>query len=425
LSRGWRLEPVSRSGQQAVLLIVDGLGDLPIAGLGGQTPLEAADTPVLDRMAAAGQYGLVDPLVPGEVPHTDSGVGLLLGLPPDQAGTLHRGPVEAAGAGRELGEGEIAVRANFATVEEGPDGLRVTDRRAGRITEHVEELALALDGMDLGDGIRADFRATDQHRGVLVLSGPGLDDAVSDTDPGDGANPAYIQQARPLRPAAALTAAKINRFTEEAHRRLADHPVNRARRADGKPAASGIITRGAGRAFRLVSRLGSLGLRAAVVTGCNTVLGMARLFGFDTVHEDGFTAALDTDLDGKVAAALAALDDHDLAYIHVKGPDLCAHDRKPLAKRDFLERLDRALTPLLSAGVVVALSSDHTTNSNTGAHTADPVPSLIFDPAVPCTAGASPVNFGESACRQGSMPRLRSFEFLGRVLQKMGCQPAW
>jgi len=227
-----------------------------------------------------------------------------------------------------------------------------------------------------------------------------------------------------LRPAASLTACKINRFTREAHRRLAHHPVNRARRADGKPAASGIITRGAGRAFRPVSRLGPLRLRAAVIAGCNTVLGMARLFGFDTVHEPGFTAALDTDLDGKVSAALAALEDHDLAYIHVKGPDLCAHDRKPLAKRDFLERLDHALAPLLTADLIVALSSDHTTDSNTGAHTADPVPSLIFDPAGTEAGEEAAVKFGEAACRQGNMPRLRSFEFLDRILQKMGRQPA-
>lgn len=404
-----------------MILIVDGLGDLPVAGLGGKTPLEAARTPVLDRMASAGQYGPVDPILPGEIPNTDSGVGLLLGLPPDRADTLHRGPVEASGAGRRLNEGEIAVRANFATVEERPDGLLVTDRRAGRIIEHVDALAQALDGMDLGDGVRADFRPTDQHRGVLVLSGPGLDPEVSDTDPGDGANPGYIRESRPLRPSAGIAAAKINRFTAEAHRRLADHSVNRARRAAGKPVANGVITRGAGSAFEPVSRLETLGLRAVVVAGCNTVLGLARLFGFDTVHKPGFTATLDTDLEGKVAAALSALDDHDLAYIHVKASDLCAHDRNPRAKRDFLEGLDRALAPLLSAGIVVALSSDHTTDSNTGAHTADPVPSLIFDPSAATADGEPTVKFGEAACRQGTLPRLRSFEFLDRVLETMDC----
>jgi 2,3-bisphosphoglycerate-independent phosphoglycerate mutase len=407
--------------QKAVILIVDGLGDLPVADLGGRTPLEAAETPVLDGLAAAGCYGLVDPIVPGEIPNTDSGVGLLFGLPPDQAGTLQRGPVEASGAGRRLQPGEIAVRANFATLEQRPEGLWVTDRRAGRITEYVDELARAIDGLDLGDGIRADFRPTDQHRGVLVLSGIGLDAAVSDTDPGDTGKPSPVLEARPLQPSARLAADKLNRFVQEAHRRLADHPVNRARESSGQPPANGVITRGAGSGFRPASRLAARGLRAAVVAGCNTVLGLARLFDFDTVRNPAFTAALDTDLDGKVAAALAALRDHDIAYVHVKASDLCAHDRKPLAKRDFLARLDRALAPLTSAGVIVALSSDHTTDSNSGSHTADPVPSLIFDPSECRPDDGNRPNFGETACRQGNLPRLRSFEFLDRVLSKMGC----
>lgn len=407
--------------QKAVILIIDGLGDLPVDCLDGQTPLEAARTPVLDAMAAAGSYGPVDPILPGEIPNTDSGVGLLLGLPLEQAGALHRGPVEASGAGRRLQEGEVAVRANFATIEERSGGLWVTDRRAGRITAQVDTLAQAVDGIELGDGIRAEFRPTDQHRGVLILGGPGLDEAVSDTDPGDGGNPGFVLDSRPLRPAADLTANKINDFLREAHRRLVGHPVNRARRAAGKPAASGVITRGAGAWFRPANRLEAQGLSASVVAGCNTVLGLARLFDFDTVEDPAFTAALDTDLEGKVTAALASLQNHDMAYVHVKASDLCAHDRNPLAKRDFLERLDRALAPLAAAGVVVALSSDHTTDSNTGAHTADPVPSLIFDPLRLPAGPALAINFGETACREGTLPRLRSFEFLDRILAVMGC----
>jgi 2,3-bisphosphoglycerate-independent phosphoglycerate mutase len=406
--------------QKAVILIADGLGDLPSAELGGQTPLEAAHTPVLDGMACAGVYGLVDPIVEGEIPNTDSGVGLLLGLSPEHTGLLHRGPVEAAGAGRPLREGEVAVRANFATLEERPEGLWMTDRRAGRIMERVDELAAAIDGIELGDGVRAEFRPTDQHRGVLVLTGPGLDAAISDTDPGDSGNPGVVLEARPLRPEAALTALKINQYLREAHRRLQDHPVNVARRAAGKPLATGIITRGAGAGIRLVSRIHTLGLRAAVVAGCNTVLGLARVFGFDTVHRAAFTAGLDTDLHGKMSAALDALADHDLVYVHIKASDLCAHDRLPAAKRDFIERLDQALALLTSAGLIVALSSDHTTDSNTGAHTADPVPSLIFDPSAAATQGREKIKFGETACRASDMGRQRSHEFLDRVLHRMG-----
>lgn len=402
------------------MLIVDGLGDLPSDELAGLTPLEAARTPNLDRLASGGWCGLVDPVSPGEIPHTDSGVGLLMGLAPGQVGLLHRGPVEAAGAGRPLLAGEVALRGNFATLEERAEGLWLTDRRAGRISEGVGELAAQLTDMDLGDGIRADFLPTDQHRGVLVLGGEGLDPAVSNTDPGDAGSPCFIAPCQALEPAATLTAEKVNRFVREAHFRLRDHEVNRDRLAAGEPPATGVITRGAGAGFQPTNELARRGLRVAVVAGCNTVLGLARLFGFATVEGDAFTAALDTDLKGKVAAALEALPQHDLVYIHVKGADLCAHDRQPAGKRDFLERLDEALEPLTGAGIVVGLSADHTTDSNTGAHTADPVPSLLFDPETPAPATETRLNFGEAACRTHSGPCLRSHELLGRVLEMLG-----
>jgi 2,3-bisphosphoglycerate-independent phosphoglycerate mutase len=413
--------------RKALVLIIDGLGDLPVAALGGLTPLEAARTPILDRMASAGRYGLVDPILPGEIPNTDSGVGLLLGLVPGQAGRLKRGPVEAAGAGRPLREGEIAVRANFATLRESAAGMLIMDRRAGRISSGAEELAEVVNGVEVGPeldvGLRAEFRSTDQHRGVLILSGPGLDPGVSDTDPGDGPAPGYLLRCEAKRPEAAATAAAINVFVGEAHRRLRGHAVNRRREAAGKPPANGIITRGAGAWFRLDNILPGLGLRAAVVSGCNTVLGLARLFDFDTLEAPGFTASLDTDLPGKIAAATGALSTHDIVYVHVKGPDLCAHDRLPLAKRDFLERLDAALAPLLSGQAVVALTSDHTTDSNVGAHTADPVPSLLYVPGERAPEPEAAVHFGESACRAGNLPRQRSYQFLEAVLELMGCGP--
>jgi 2,3-bisphosphoglycerate-independent phosphoglycerate mutase len=410
--------------RKALVLIIDGLGDLPVAALGGLTPLEAARTPNLDRLAAGGRYGLVDPILPGEVPNTDSGVGLLLGLAPEQASRLKRGPVEAAGAGRPLREGEIAVRANFATLQESAAGLLVLDRRAGRITCDTGQLAALVNGLEVGVGLRAEFRSTDQHRGVLILSGPGLDPEVSDTDPGDSAGPVQLLQCRARRPAAQATAAAINAFVGEAHRRLRGHAVNRRREEAGKPPANGIITRGAGAWFRPDNILPGLGLKAAVVSGCNTVLGLARLFDFDTLQEPGFTASLDTDLPGKIAAATAAFSSHDIVYVHVKGPDLCAHDRLPLAKRDFLERLDSALAPLVAGPAILALTSDHTTDSNTGMHTADPVPSLIHVPGEQKAGGAAAVTFGESACRDGTLPRQRSHQFLACVLAHMGCQTA-
>ncbi len=405
---------------KCVLLIIDGLGDLPAPELDGKTPLEAACTPNLDQLAGAGRYGLVDPITPGEIPQTHSGTGMLMGLLPQQVERLNRGPVEAAGAGRVLAAGDIALRTNFASVERRGGELLVTDRRAGRITTGTDELAALLTDVDLGDGIRADLLSTDQHRGVLVLSGPGLDVSISDTDPRESIMPATLEACRSLVPEAELTAAKINLFINEAHRRLVDHPINIARARDGKPCASGIITRGAGAQFGLDNTLQTLGIRAAIVSGCNTVLGVGRIFGFDAITDPRFTATVDTDLNAKVAAVGVALQDHDMVFMHVKAPDICSHDRQPLAKRDFLQRLDKALGPLLDTGSVIAVAADHSTNCNTGFHTADPVPTLIWEPVSGQSVGA--VKFGETACGQGTMERQLSNEFLQKVLHSMGYQ---
>lgn len=405
---------------KCVLLIIDGLGDLPTPELDGKTPLEAAYTPLLDQLAGAGKYGLLDPLAPGEIPHTHSGTGMLMGLLPEQAERLSRGPVEAAGAGRVLAPGDIAIRTNFATIEDRHGKLLVTDRRAGRITAGTDELVASLTDVDLGDGIRASLLSTDQHRGVLVLSGPGLNAAISDTDPRESTMPTILEACRPLIPEAELTADKINRFINEAHRRLVDHPVNIARARDGKPRASGIITRGAGAQCSIDNALRDLGIKTAIVSGCNTVLGVGRIFGFKTITDPRFTATVETDLNAKILAVETALRDHDMVFIHVKAPDICSHDQQPLAKRDFLQRLDKALKPLLGSGLIIAVAADHSTNSNTGFHTADPVPSLISQPDA--DQSAVPVNFGETACAQGNMERQLSHDFLLRVLRTMGYQ---
>jgi 2,3-bisphosphoglycerate-independent phosphoglycerate mutase len=408
--------------RKCALLIIDGLGDLPNLELDGKTPLEAAHTPVFDSLAMAGHFGLVDPIIPGKIPNTHSGTGMLMGLLPGQAGRVSRGPVEASGAGTVLSNGDIAMRANFASVENLDGKLLVTDRRAGRITAGTEKLAAVLKDIDLGDGVLASLVPTDQHRGVLVLSGRDLDAAISNTDPGDGKLPAAVATCLPLNPAATLTAEKVNLFIIEAHKRLVDHPLNIARVADGKPSANCIITRGAGVQFELDNVLQPLGIKAAVVTGCNTVRGLGRIFGFDAIVDSRFTATVDTDLHAKIAAVVSALQDHDLVFLHVKAPDICSHDRKPLAKRDFLQRLDEALKPLLETGSVIAIAADHTTDSNSGFHTADPVPALIWKPNA--AQSVVPVKFGESACRQGNMDRQLSSEFLLKVLRAMGYKPA-
>lgn len=409
---------MSVANKQCVMLIIDGLGDLPVPSLGNRTPLEAACTPNFDRLASLGSFGQVDPLRPGVIPNTDSGTGMLMGMLAAEADVLKRGSIEAAGAGRVLQEGEVALRANFASVEAVKGDLLVTDRRAGRIRHGLAELASELNGIDLGNGVCAELRTTEQHRGVLIFSGALLNSAISDTDPGDRALPTPLRWSRALRPEAEPSAKLLNTFIRASYELLQDHPVNRARVVAGKQPANILITRGAGSAVGMNNIIKRLGLSAALISGCNTVRGLGRMFDFELIDDPAFTAGLDTDLDGKVRAALGALTRHDMAYIQIKAPDICAHDRQPAAKRDFIERIDAAIAPLMNRDIVIAVATDHTTDSNTGYHTADPVPALLFHPGQNTDQGQ--VKFGELACRTGTMERQDSGAFLRRVLHAMG-----
>ena len=402
------------------MIILDGLGDLPVPALNGRTPLEAARTPCLDRLSALGRCGLVDPapIGPGVRVGTHVGAGVLMGLAPADALHLARGPVEAAGVELALGEGDVALRCNLATLFERDGELYIRDRRAGRISEESAELLAGFVDLDLGDGVRATVIPATEHRAVARLSGPCLSAAVRDTDPGDTADlPVRVNLCRADHPGdgpAVRTAIAVTRLLSTAFERLKDHPLNLARVAKGMPPASGLITRSAGTRQPLHNTLRERGLKAAVISAESTVFGLARLFGFTILSDPRFTATTKTDLNAKVSAARTATLDHDLVFLHIKGTDLCAHDRDPKAKRDFLERIDAALAPLLEDDIAIAVTADHTTDSNTGAHTGDPVPSLIY---VRGGERDHCITFGESACKSGGLGRLSATRYLAEFLE--------
>ncbi|MCP4042757.1 MAG: 2,3-bisphosphoglycerate-independent phosphoglycerate mutase [Gammaproteobacteria bacterium] len=405
---------------KGLIVILDGLGDLAIASLGGLTPLEAAVTPNLDRLAAAGVCGMTDPLIPGVPVATHTGVGVLMGLSPRDALRLSRGPVEAAGIGLSIQPGDVALRCNFATLEPEGDGFSILDRRAGRIQESMDKLAMAVNNIPLGHGITATVRPATQHRAVLRLAGPGLSSAVSDTDPGAGVMPGRLLTSYPSKSedsSGVKTTEVLNRFVREAYERLNGHPVNLERIGRGLPPANGLITRGAGTIRNLRNIIHHIGLNAAVVAGERTVLGLAQLFNYTALSDERFTSLFDTDVEAKVETALEAMEQHDLVFIHIKAPDICSHDFNPEGKKEFLERADSALAPLLSGEYVVGVTGDHSTDSNTGRHCGDPVPTLFYSP----NGRRDGCNrFGESTCMGGGLGRISSTAFLAGLLDAMG-----
>jgi 2,3-bisphosphoglycerate-independent phosphoglycerate mutase len=405
---------------KGLMIILDGLGDRRCDALQGLTPLEAASTPTLDRLARDGIAGMMDPLLAGVPVGTHTGTGLLMGLAVADAMHLARGPVEAAGIGLDVQPGDVLLRCNFATFDEDRGELGIRDRRAGRILEGTEELAASLKDVALGDGITGSLYPTTQHRAVLALRGAGLSSEVTDTDPGSGREASGVLEAQakdPTDAAAQRTARAINRFVREAQGRLAQHPLNAEREARGLLPANGIITRSAGGAATLRNLVTWSGTSAAVIAGERTVDGLGRLFGFKTVHEASFSGLPETDLEGKLAAAMAELESHDLVFLHIKGPDICAHDRDPLGKKTCLERIDRVLAGLQWPDLVIGVTGDHSTDSNQGRHCGEPVPALMVAPNGRRDAVTA---FDESACMAGGLGRVTATAFLIGMLDAMG-----
>lgn len=369
-----------RSAEMPTLfLILDGLADEPSEALGGQTPLEAAHKPTLRRLAGTGGQGqVVTGRVEGQPPSTSEGIMALLGAPGD-VGAIGRGLFEALGQGITIPPGAVLLRGNLATVE--ADG-RIVDRRAGRIRTGIAELLADLSHVSLGGGISARILPGHEHRVIVLLMGTGLSSAISDTDPGERAAVQRVLPVHPMAddPAAIRTADALRELLAVAGSALARHPVNVQRQRQGLPSVNAILTRGAARAPVRPQRTARDG---AMVSGCNTALGVARHLGLATSTSPAMTGNLDTDLDAKFAAAGELLADSAFVVIHVKGTDIAAHDRKPIEKREFIGAVDDALGRFLAAhpeldqNLRVVVSADHGTSSTSGTHMVGPVPLLI------------------------------------------------
>lgn len=417
-----------------VLIVLDGLGDLPHPALAGKTPLEAAHTPHLDRLASLGRLGTLEPVRRGVAPESDAGVLSLLGYDPERE-SPGRGVLEALGAGVKLGPKDVALRLNFATADASG---RIVDQRVGRglSTAESEALARSLTEADLvGDmGIEARFLATVGHRGVVYLS-PREDGAlsgeVSNSDPyyervgraGHAVKPerAYPREIRPVGsgPEAARTADALNRITARSADLLESHPTNAQRASAGKLVANRILMRDAGGVPSSFPTFQSRHhLAAAAVTEMPVERGIAGLLGL----RDIFVGPMGTDVAGglrhRAEVVRQALLHDPFVYVHLKGPDEPGHDGDAPRKRDVVERLDQFfMGPFLEGlnldEVLIAVTADHSTPCILKGHSDDPVPLLVAGGTIRPT-GAIASKFSEGTARAGSLG-----EILGRDLVPM------
>jgi 2,3-bisphosphoglycerate-independent phosphoglycerate mutase len=416
---------------------LDGVGDDPIPAFDGRTPLEAAETPFLDELARRGRTGTVVTVGPGIAPESDIGVFGILGYDPREEHP-GRGVLEAIGVGMDFHDGDLAYRINFATA----DWPEIVDRRVGRdlTSEDARALADEVNRELRLAGASFELRATVEHRGALVLrtsDGSALSGNVTNTDPAyrkDGHLGVALETFEPTvatcepldaseeaRHAAELT----NAFVRGSARILEASEVNARRRREGRLPANVILTRDGGdRRPDLQPIEERFGLRwgcfveMPVERGISTALGMEPVPA-PMLDPAGFGPAAEERYAEWAGLSAEALDSFQALYVHLKGPDVPAHDGRAEDKRDVISSIDRAffgevLGRVESARTVVAVTADHATSSVRRAHTADPVPLLVSGAGV--SSDGSP-GFGENACAAGSLGQLRGIGILPRLAE--------
>ena len=394
---------------KAILLICDGLGDRP--SIDGKTPLQAAYTPNLDELSTSGINGLMDVISPGVVPGSDTAHLSLFGYDPYRY-YPGRGVFEALGADIELHKGDVAFRANFATVDE---NMRVIDRRAGRKGSKV--LADVLNGLEI-DGVKILLKNTTQHRCAMVMKGEQLSRYVSDVDTHMAGD--VVQDCKPLKDGEAerKTAAVVNQFVKLSYELLNAHQVNTERRENGELPANIILLRGAGSYDGISSLKERFGFTAACVAGASLYKGVAKYLGMDVLTVEGATGKMDTNLSNKAEAALQALEEHDFIFVHVKDTDNNGHDGNFEGKKRIIERVDEELVARLKdAGAYIAVTGDHTTPVTIKRHCSDPVPLLIKGAGVRTD---SVKNFDEFSVASGGLGRIRGVDLMPILADFMG-----
>ncbi|MDD1719843.1 MAG: 2,3-bisphosphoglycerate-independent phosphoglycerate mutase, partial [Methanoregulaceae archaeon] len=303
---------------KVILLVLDGISDRPCPSLGGRTPLQAAATPVLDRIAAGGVCGIMDTIGPGIRPGSDTAHLSLLGYPPGEYYT-GRGPLEAEGTGIHMEPGMIGFRCNFATVDR--NGL-VTDRRAGRIHD-TDPLASAIqEGVDLSAlGVEFVFRSGTGHRAALAFGGKDLGYGVSSNDPKkEGVVPAPFV-ATGGSSGDRRTADALREFVRQAGAILAVHPLNREREEAGLPPANLVLIRGAGAMGHFEPFEQRYGLKGCVISAATLITGIGKVVGLTYIPVPGATGSATSNIGGKVAAAVEALGTYDFVLLNIKGAD--------------------------------------------------------------------------------------------------------
>ena len=376
-----------------VYVLLDGVGDLPHPDLGGKTPLDAANTPNLDRLAKNGVMGEVITVGKGIAPESDIAVFNMLGYKFKHDDYVGRGVVEAIGIGIDFKDGDLALRGNFATLND--DGV-IIDRRAGRNIEKQDAEAVSNE-------IEEKIKFSDENATVIITPTIGhrlvirirsdctLSSNISNTDPAygrvDGMGIARavtdflkIEKCLPLDEEShtKLASKLVNELTEQSLDIMKKSKVNERRKENDKKLLNGILLRDAGNTYPKVTPINDLhSMKFSCIVDMPVEIGISEILKMKTYDAGGLT-----DYEEKAKVAAKAMDEQNAVYVHLKGPDEFGHDGDARGKMENIEEIDKRFFGTLldnidSSKVAVVISADHSTPCVNKGHSADPVPLLI------------------------------------------------
>ena len=410
-----------------IYVLLDGVGDLPHPDLDGITPLEAASTPNLDQLCKDGALGEVISVGRGIAPESDIAVFNMLGYKFSHADYVGRGVIESIGVGLDFQDGDLALRGNFATMD---DSGVITDRRAGRVIKSEEAIAIAKeleDNIQFSDG-KSSVKVvpTVGHRVTVVLrSDQPLSGRITNTDPaysnvgGMGIAKAVgdvlrIDRCLPMVQEANHSAQLINEFTEQSIRIMKSSKVNVNRQKNNQKSLSCILLRDAGSKYPVLIPIDrKYSMKFSCIVDMPVEQGIAKV-----LNMKGFEGGDSTDYTQKARVAAEAMQTQNANYVHIKGPDVYGHDGDANGKTKNIQDIDKNFFgPLLDRidieKVAVVVSADHSTPCINKAHSDDPVPLLVSGRK---TRIDSTSRMTEAFARQGRIGLLEGSQVLSTAI---------
>ena len=389
------------------IIIPDGAADEPLEQFSGQTALEAAEIPNMDKISTLGRQGLVQTIPDGMEAGSDVAQMSLLGYDPSRYYS-GRAPIEAVARNIKLSLEDWVFRCNLVTIADG----KMADHSAGHISTAeagnlIKELAEKLGNNQIT------FHVGVSYRHLLVFKGINFD--VQTYPPHDYIGKA-IEKILPRGKGADILIDLMARSQQL----FDNHDINKVRRDLGENQVSSIWLWGQGKKAQLERFEKRFGINGAAITAVDLVRGLSKLIGFDLIDVPGATGFIDTNYQGKASAAIEALNEYDMVFIHIEAPDEASHNGNAEMKKKAIEQIDKHIVgPVLEAlqkyeSWRILVMPDHPTPVRTCAHSAEPVPFAMAGDSI---SGILHTTFGETNAAKSGFRIDNGFELMEYFLK--------